>query len=42
VALGIGITQGIPEIIVAVLVTVAVVAAWKGVESGAGGGSRKV
>ncbi len=42
VALGIGITQGIPEIIVAVIVTVAVVAAWKGIESGAGGGARKV
>jgi uncharacterized membrane protein len=42
VALGIGITQGIPEIIVAVLVTVAVVAAWKGIESGAGGGAKKV
>lgn len=42
VALVIGITQGIPEIIVAVVVTVAVVAAWKGIESGAGGGSRRV
>ncbi len=42
VALGIGITQGIPEISVAVLVTVAVVAAWKGIESGAGGRAKKV
>jgi len=42
VALGIGITQGIPEIIVAVIVTVAVVAAWKGIESGAGRGAKKV
>jgi uncharacterized membrane protein len=42
VALGIGITQGIPEIIVAVIVTVAVVSAWKGIDSGASGGARKV
>lgn len=42
VALGIGITQGIPEIIVAVLVTVAVVGAWKRIESGEGGGAKKV
>jgi uncharacterized membrane protein len=42
VAFGIGITQGIPEIIVAVLVTVAVVAAWKRIDSGAGGGAKKV
>ena len=42
VALGIGITQGIPEIIVAVIVTVAVVSAWKGIEAGGGRGARKV
>ncbi len=35
-ALGVGITHGIPEIIVAVIVTVAVVSAWKGIEIGAG------
>jgi uncharacterized membrane protein len=42
VALGIGITQGIPEIIVAVIVTVAVVATWKGIETGMRGGAKKV
>ncbi len=36
VALGVGITHGIPEMIVAVIVTVAVVSAWKGLETGAG------
>jgi uncharacterized membrane protein len=36
VALGVGITHGIPEIIVAALITVAVVATWKFVESGLG------
>jgi uncharacterized membrane protein len=36
VALGVGITQGIPEIIVAVIITVAVVSAWKGLATGPG------
>lgn len=36
VALGIGITNGIPEIIVAVIITVAVVTAWKGLDTGTG------
>ena len=36
VAIGIGITQGIPEIVVAVIITVAVVGAWKGLETGPG------
>ena len=36
VALGIGITHGIPEIIVACILVVAVVAAWKRVETGRG------
>ncbi|MGB8644589.1 MAG: ECF transporter S component [Anaerolineae bacterium] len=35
-AVGIGITNGIPEIIVAVIITVAVVTAWKGIGTGAG------
>jgi uncharacterized membrane protein len=36
VALGIAVTNGIPEIIVAVIVTVAVVGAWKNLETGRG------
>ncbi|MEK7327765.1 MAG: ECF transporter S component [Chloroflexota bacterium] len=36
VAWTIGLTHGIPEIIVAVIVTVAVVAAWKRIETGRG------
>ncbi len=36
VAFGVGVTNGIPEIIVAVIVTVAVVSAWKGLETGTG------
>jgi uncharacterized membrane protein len=34
VALGVGLTHGIPEIIVAAVITVAVVVAWKRVETG--------
>jgi uncharacterized membrane protein len=34
--------QAVAELILAVILTVAVVAAWKGIESGAGKGSRKV
>ncbi len=36
VAVGVGITHGIPEIIVAAIITVAVVVAWKRVETGRG------
>lgn len=36
VAFGIGVTHGIPEVVVAVIITVAVVAAWKRVETGRG------
>ncbi len=36
VAFGIALTNGIPEIIVAVIITVAVVSAWKGLETGTG------
>lgn len=36
VAVGIGVTHGIPEAIVAAIITVAVVAAWKRVETGTG------
>ncbi|HDN78885.1 MAG: ECF transporter S component [Chloroflexi bacterium] len=36
VSVGIGITHGIPEIIVAAIITVAVVTAWKRLESGGG------
>ncbi len=36
VAIGVGITNGIPEIVVAVIITVAVVSAWKGIETGPG------
>lgn len=36
VSVGIGITHGIPEIIVAAIITVAVVTAWKRVETGRG------
>lgn len=36
VALGVGITHGIPEIIVACIIVVAVVAAWKRIETGTG------
>ena len=36
VALGIGILHGIPEVVVAVIVTVAVVVAWKRIETGSG------
>ena len=36
-ALGIGVVHGIPEIVVAVIITVAVVTAWKGIETGWGG-----
>jgi len=36
-ALGIGVVHGIPEIIVAVIITVAVVTAWKRIETGRGG-----
>ncbi len=36
VALAVGITNGIPEIIVAVIITVAVVSAWKNLETGPG------
>ena len=35
-------TQSIWEAIAAIIITIAVVAAWKGIESGRGGGSRKV
>lgn len=34
--------QAIAEAIIAAIITVAVVAAWKGIESGAGGGAKKV
>ena len=34
--------QAIAEAIIAAIITVAVVAAWKGIETGVGGGSRKV
>ena len=34
VAIGVGITHGIPEIIVAAIIVVAVVTAWKGIEAG--------
>lgn len=34
--------QALAEVVIAVIITVAVVAAWKGIESGAGKGSRKV
>ena len=34
--------QAIAEAIIAAIITVAVVAAWKGIESGRGGGARKV
>lgn len=37
VALGVGVTHGIPEIVVAVIITVAVVTAWKQIETGRGG-----
>ncbi len=37
VALGVGITHGIPEVIVAIIITVAVVAAWKRLEYGRAG-----
>jgi hypothetical protein len=36
VALGIGLTHGIPEAMVAAILVVAVVAAWKQVETGTG------
>jgi len=36
-ALGIGVVHGIPEIVVAVIITVAVVTAWKRIETGRGG-----
>ncbi len=36
VAFGVAITNGIPEIIVAVIITVAVVTAWKGLDTGTG------
>ena len=36
------IPQAIAEAIIAAIITVAVVAAWKGIESGAGGGAKKV
>jgi uncharacterized membrane protein len=36
VALGVGVTHGIPEVIVAAIITVAVVVAWKRVETGRG------
>ncbi len=36
-ALGIGVVHGIPEIVVAVIITVAVVTAWKRIETGQGG-----
>jgi len=36
VSVGIGITHGIPEVIVAAIITVAVVTAWKRVEAGTG------
>lgn len=36
VALGVGVTHGIPEIIVAVIISVAVVTAWKRIETGRG------
>jgi len=36
VALGVGVTHGIPEIIVAAIITVAVVTAWKRIEVGRG------
>jgi uncharacterized membrane protein len=34
VAVGVGITHGLPEIVVAAIITVAVIAAWKRVETG--------
>jgi hypothetical protein len=34
VLLGVGLTNGIPEVVAAVLITVAVVAAWKQIEFG--------
>jgi uncharacterized membrane protein len=37
VALGVGVTHGIPEVVVAVIITVAVVTAWKRIETGRGG-----
>ncbi len=37
VLLGVGVTNGIPEIIVAVLITTSVVLAWKRIETGRGG-----
>ncbi|MEW6232425.1 MAG: ECF transporter S component [Chloroflexota bacterium] len=36
VAVGVGITHGLPEIVVAALITWAVVVAWKGIEAGRG------
>ena len=36
VAWGVGLTHGIPEIIVAIIITVAVVVAWKRIETGRG------
>ena len=36
VALGVGVTHGIPEIIVAAIITVAVIVAWKRIETGRG------
>lgn len=36
VAVTVGITHGVPEVVVAAIITVAVVVAWKGVETGRG------
>ena len=36
VALTVGVTHGLPEVVVAVIITVAVVAAWKRIETGRG------
>ena len=36
VALTVGVTHGLPEVVVAVIITVAVVVAWKRIETGRG------